>query len=237
MPGRNHWEFKLCPVKEGILVGHELMVNWGESLHFNHSFSMPQHFNRIIKNNNNGSVHCGKGQRQFLRIKSFVPTATAELSVPSFMPPCKVSKSIVTIHVVSNQDTLIDCHITVLYESGDFMFQDKSAKAWLDDECEGVTTTTRLFLPISVEMQTGYFFDIENNEEKDNGNYDSSQKKNGSSTSSQASVDAIVIRFEKPILPESVVKMKLEMIAKQDIWKTKTTVNDKLNLTVRVLTN
>ncbi len=214
MPGMNSWEFKVRPVQGGALVGHNLTMNWGGSVHFSHSFSMPQHFS--------SSSRCShRHDGQFIHnIKPFVPSSTMELLVPPFLPYEEPSS--VIVRIFSNKDALSDVLLTLFCERGNILLQ--KPEAWWDNEEKGGERGTNKLLPISVstQLQTD---DHHDGVDKDEKKEDSSiQNGSGAATTSQAAAAAaastVHIQLEKPIPPESVVKLKLELMATTDRTKT-----------------
>ncbi len=193
------------PVKEGALVGHNLTMNWGGSLHFSHLFSMPQHFS-----SQSGGRRCHRRHGQFINVKPFVPSSTVELSVPPFLP-CEEPSSVV-IRIVSNKDALTDAFITVFCERGKFRL--RQPEAWWDDEKRGGTTE---LLPISAKMQTDDHHHHVDKEEKEE---DSCCIQNSGDATTLQAATTVLIQLEKPIPPESVVKLKLQLIATTDRTKT-----------------
>ncbi len=199
------------PVKEGVLVGHNLTVNWGGSINLNHSFLIPQNISEkttTIINSNIRSCHhrhdkCpGQGQRQFLNVKPFIPKSTLELLVPPFLPYEETSS--VFIQIFSNEDSLTDVLLNFPFsQNGKFL----NWEAWLD----GGGTTTKKLLPISShEIQIG-----DNNDEHHH-HIDEGEKK-------EEDIYVKAIRFEKPIPPESVVMLKLQLVIVAAINRTVTT--------------
>ncbi len=136
----------------------------------------------------------GQEKRQFLNIEPFIPKSSLELVVPPFIPYEETSS--VFIRIISNEYTLTDVllmfpfhqHVKVL-----------TWEAWFD---EGETTTKKQ-LPISIhEIETGN----RNNDDcsKDHIINDRDKEKEGTYVKA--------IRFENPILPESVVMLKLQLM-------------------------
>ncbi len=210
------------PVKEGVLVGHNLTVNWGGSIILSHSFLIPENISEkattIINSNSRSCRHHNKypGQRQFRSIKPFVPKSTLEVLVPPFLPYKETSS--VFIRIFSNEDSLSDVLLIFPFCRNEKLL---NWEAWLD----GGGTTTKKLLPIS-----SHGIQIEDSSNDHHHRIDDEEKK-------EEDIYVKAIQFEKTIPPESVVTLKLQLLIVTAINRTTTTKtgNNDLNSTASII--